>query len=222
MSEQVPFSGPMDSHLTTKYTEYVAYSVLKYCEPAFYTDLVLSDAPDLQKPDYSVGIEVTEAISQQQAQIDGEFVKYRFGKESDADRARCKKKIELCGGYLDDYSLTYPLKDLKDEQEIFQTAIRRKMKKLPTYRQKGFCRVGLFLLYEEPPIPVTLNELLSCFEAGQEACADQYDFLYFCAHSSLLRYEPKTKEYQSFKIGREQLDSIKLNARIKVESGDFL
>lgn len=56
------------------------------------------------------------------------------------------------------------MKDGDSEKLIFQDAVRKKMKKLASYRQQGFEKVGLFVFYDEPPIPIHLEELKNCFD----------------------------------------------------------
>lgn len=217
MDDLMPFRVPLDSHLKTKSREYFAILVLKYCESDKFADLVLADAPDLQMPDKSVGIEVTVAISQQQARLEGEFEKYQFGKQGDSEKAKSKEKIELCGGKMNEYSLSYPVKTSEDELTVFQSAIRNKMRKLSFYREKGYASMGLFLLYEEPPIPNQLIKWFSCFDAGQEGYSDQYDFLFFCYDCALLYYDFHSKKYIMFPIDRDVFYGLKKKARIRTE-----
>ena len=80
-----------------------------------------------------VGIEVTK----EEAQIQGEFVKYRL--ESSLEEKECRKQIiENNGAKVNELGLTYPVKDGDSEKLIFQDAVRKKMKKLASYRQQGF------------------------------------------------------------------------------------
>lgn len=213
------YEGPLKSHLETKYTEYFAYLVLKRCYAEQYGDLVLDDAPDLQRPDKSVGIEVTVAVSKKRAQIDGEFTNYRVGKQDVDAKERCKQIIECNGGKIEQFGLSYPVQTLKGEQEIFRAAIQNKMKKLATYRRKGFTQVGLFMLYEEIPIPPdnVQRDWLQLFDDAQDEYGDKYDFLYFCYPDALLTYYFSTGSYRVDVIGREQYGELSKAARLAVE-----
>ena len=219
MDDLLSFDGPLKSHLRTKYTEYFAYLVLKRCYSEHYDDLLLDDAPDLQMPDKSVGIEVTVAVSKQTAQIDGEFTNYRVGKQGAEAKERCKQIIEHNGGKIDPLGLTYPVQTLKGEQAIFRAAIQNKMKKLASYRRKGFAQVGLFMLYEEMPLPPgnVQRDWLQMFDDAQEGYGDKYDFLYFCYPDALLTYHFSTGSYHVDVIGREGYGELSKAARLAVE-----
>lgn len=43
---------------------------------------------------------------------------------------------------------------IESEIVIFQNAIRKKMEKLSLYRSHGFKTLGLFIFFDEPPIPI--------------------------------------------------------------------
>lgn len=219
MDDLLLFDGPLKSHLQTKYTENFAYRVLKLCYPEQYQSLLLEDAPDLQMPDKSIGIEVTVAVSKQIAQIDGEFCNYRVGKQNAEAKERCKQIIEDNGGKIEQFGLSYPVQTLKGEQEIFQTAIQNKMEKLAAYRRKGFSQVGLFLLYEEMPIPPgnVQRDWLHWFDAAQAGYEDKYDFLYLCYPDALLTYHFSTGSYHIDVIGRECYGELSRDARRAVE-----
>lgn len=216
MEDILFFKKPLDSKLQTMYTENLAYRVLKRCFPEQYKDLVQNDAPDLQIPDHSIGIEVTVAVSNKTAQIDGEFIKYRIGKESKAEKDKCICKIENCGGTIESDVLSYPVIDRKDEQSLFYSAIQNKLKKLPSYREKGFKKIGLFMLYQQPPIPPfdIEKDWFYYFDLAQEEYTDRYDFLYFCYPNGLLTYDFSSKDY---KINIIDYGELSKNARIHVE-----
>lgn len=113
---------------------------------------------------FQLGIEVTEAVTKEEAQIEGEFVKYRL-ESSLEEKERRKQLIENNGAKVDELGLTYPVKNSDSEKLIFQDAVRKKMEKLASYRRQGFEKVGLFVFYDEPPIPVRLEELKNYFDA---------------------------------------------------------
>ena len=55
----------------------------------------MQDAPDISDENKSVGIEVTEAVTSEQVQIEGEFVKYRLESKLE-EKERRKQIIEYC------------------------------------------------------------------------------------------------------------------------------
>lgn len=216
MEDILFFKKPLDPNLQTEYTEHFAYCVLKHCFPEQYKELIQNDAPDLQMPDHSIGIEVTVAVSSKTAQIDGEFTKYRIGKETDVAKEKCIRIIEDCGGTVESNILSYPVINTNDEQKIFSSAIQKKMTKLSSYREKGFKKIGLFMLYQDPPIPPfdIEKDWLKYFDLAQEGCADHFDYLYFCYPNGLLCYDFSTKVYKINIIDHGELSKT---ARIHIE-----
>ena len=68
-----PFEKPLTSRFRKKYVETLALGILKYCYKEKYAGYEVHDAPDISDGNKLVGIEVTEAVSDEQAQIQGEF-----------------------------------------------------------------------------------------------------------------------------------------------------
>ena len=91
MFDITAFNKPLDSKLHSTYIEQLSFSLLKHIFPEISSKFILSDAPDLQTKDKSVGIEITEAVAPEIAQIDGEYAKLRFGKR------RSMKKRNVSG-----------------------------------------------------------------------------------------------------------------------------
>lgn len=212
-----PFTKPLDSYLFAKYDEQMALLILQHCYPGTYSSLCLSDAPDLQDIDKSIGIEVTRMISQSEAQIEGEYTKYCFGKKGETETQLCRQKIEKNGGKVNEYSVTFPTKTSKDEKNDLQNAIRSKMAKLDDYRKSGFRSLGLFVLYEQPLIPIGLDELKSWFDDAISQYEVQYDSIFLSYSCCLICYTPADKQLYPNPIDRYILDSLCKEARIKVE-----
>ena len=73
------FEKPLTSRFRKKYVEFLALEILQYCYGDFYKKFNVYDSPDLCDKERVVGIEVTEAVTIEEAQIKSEFVKYREG-----------------------------------------------------------------------------------------------------------------------------------------------
>lgn len=82
-----------------KYVEPLALGILQYCYKEKCDSFEVHDAPDISDGDKLIGIEVTEAVSDEQAQIEGEFVKYRLEGRSE-QRERRKRIIENNGATI--------------------------------------------------------------------------------------------------------------------------
>ena len=81
----------MTSRYRKKYVEFLALGILQYCYGGTYEGFDVYDAPDIRDKTKTVGIEVTEAITIEQAQIGSEFVKYRL--ENNEEKKVCRKQI---------------------------------------------------------------------------------------------------------------------------------
>ena len=76
MKKLFSFEKPLTSRYRKNYVEYLVLSILQYCYEDTYDGFDVQDAPDISDENKSVGIEVTEAVTSEQAQIEGEFAKY--------------------------------------------------------------------------------------------------------------------------------------------------
>ena len=211
-----PFKKPLTSRYRKKYVEFLALGILQYCYGDTYVGFDVHDAPDISDENRLVGIEVTEAVTKEEAQIDGEFVKYCL-ESSLEEKERRKQIIENNGAKVSELSLTYPVKDGDSEKLIFQDAVRKKMKKLASYRQQGFEKVGLFVFYDEPPIPIHLEELKNCFDEVLNEYKDKYDAIYFGYSCGLIEYNVLLKSIQAQPIRRNVYNRLQYEARLKVE-----
>ncbi|MDE5780027.1 MAG: hypothetical protein K2I03_00900 [Lachnospiraceae bacterium] len=217
INELFPFKKPLTSRYRKKYVEFLALGILQYCYGDTYVGFNVYDAPDIRDENKVVGIEVTEAVTKEEAQIEGEFVKYRLESRLE-QKERRKQIIENNGAKVNELGLTYPVKDGDSEKLIFQDAIRKKMKKLASYRQQGFEKVGLFVFYDEPPIPIHLEELKNCFDEVLNEYRDKYDVIYFGYSCGLIEYDILLNSIQVQPIERNAYNKLQYEARLKVEA----
>lgn len=206
---------PLTSRFRKKYVETLALGILQYCYKEKYDGFEVHDAPDISDGNKLIGIEVTEAVSDEQAQIEGEFVKYRLESRTE-EKERRKRIIEENGASVNQLGLTYPVKNGDDEKQIFQNAIRKKMEKLEAYRTQGYQKVGLFVFYDEPPIPVKLEELKDYFDEAMNGYNDKYDIIYFVHSFGLIEYDVLTDEVQVIPIERSIYNKLRYDARVKI------
>ena len=213
------FSGPMKPSLHTKYMERLALLILNNCSNK-YSHLQLLDKPDLQMLDGSVGIEVTEAILPKKARINGELTKMRIGKQSDSDKARCKEIIEKSGGRFLELGLLYPVQTSTKEKKLLLDTVCRKLRLVPSYRKKGFVQLGLFVLFDEIPIPFDPDDLMKLFQDAQTNCSDRFDFLFFFYNYGLIHFDFQANQYTIHVMGEQKFHELSKTARIIVESDD--
>lgn len=215
ITELFPFEKPLTSRFRKRYVETLALGILQYCYKDKYAGFEIHDAPDISDGNKIIGIEVTEAVSDEQAQIQGEFVKYRLEDEAE-QRERRKRIIENNGASVNEFGLTYPVKNGDDEKQIFQNAVKKKMEKLKLYRNQGYQKVGLLVFYDEPPIPVKLEDLKYYFDEVMDGYRDKYDIIYFVHSFGLIEYDVLTDEVQVISIERSIYNRLKYDARVKI------
>ena len=164
-----------------------------------------------------MGIEITEAVVPQIARINGEYSKLRFGKKAEEEKERCKYIIQKNGGEVDPIGVSYPVVNSNDEWVVFSDALKKKLKLLPSYRKKGFKKMGLFILFNEPPIPFNPKIHMERFAEIQKDNVDQYDFLLFGYHNGVIIYDFSKMNHKVYTIDQDKFDYLSLRARKLVE-----
>ena len=217
INDLFPFKRPLTSRYRKKFVEFLALGILQYCYSDTYAGFDVHDRPDISDENRLVGIEVTEAVTKEEAQIEGEFVKYRLESRLE-EKERRKQIIENNGAKVNELGLTHPVKDGDSEKLVFQDAVRKKMEKLASYRQQGFEKIGLFVFYDEPPIPIHLEELKNCFDEVLNEYRDKYDVIYFGYPCGLIEYNILLNSIQVRPIESNVYNRLQYEARLKVEA----
>ena len=177
--KDIVYTTPLDSEKMKYSTEALALLALQHCFDR-YKDLQLSDAPDLQDVNSKIGIEVTEVAIPNIKAIDGNWLHYRkTGKE------KYKIKAEQLGGEFDNISCSYPPTTSKDELECIEQILKKKIEKIPSYRNKGFHTVGLIFVLNEPPLPDTALKWGEIMKKVQSTSSEKFDILFFLYHNAL-------------------------------------
>lgn len=211
------FTKALDSKLRSAYIEELSFLMLKHILPDFSSNFVLRDKPDLQAKEQSLGIEITEAVSPEVAQINGEYAKLRFGKNTEDEKSKCKRLIEKNGGSIDSFGLSYPMVNSNTEWNIFLNAMLKKIKLLPKYKEEGFTKMGLFIFFDEPPIPFNLNVSMEQFAEIQKDSMFKYDFLFFGYRNGVISYNFYDNSYNVYTIDKDKFNDMSKCARRKVE-----
>lgn len=215
-TEILPFDKPLTSRQRKYFVEYLSLESLKYCFGDNYSDFFVDDKPDIQDRNGLVGIEVTEAISRGDAQIEGEYVRYRIKNEKKS-KERSKAIIEARGGRLDELSLSYPVKNGEIEKRLFQETLEKKMEKIEVYRKKGFKNIGLIIYYAEPPIPFKMTDIKLWIDDVMKRYDDLYDILFFLCPYAMIKYDINVQDIQITVIEKEQYNILQYNARKSLE-----
>lgn len=204
---------PLSFEQVKHYQEYFALAVLRYTMPEIYNDYQKADAPDLQCIDRKSGVEVTSATAENEAAISGDFVKYRLTQDN-AKRNKLKQKIEMNGGKLEQFGISYPVKTGIMEYQIVRDAILQKNKKLPKYIADGFNNLELFVNYSGIFGPWSEKKIQELFEETREK--QTFDAVYICSSCVLIKYHYSNNNLQIIPIPREDFEALGRIARMTV------
>ena len=207
------FKGPMSSSDMKHYDEHLALAILKYCFDD-YDDLIVKDAPDLQSPKYSIGIEVTEVAISRNKAIEGDYLQYRKTNDS-----KYIEKINNSGGKATNaYYITTSV-TMYDELDAMKSVFQKKLKKIVSYRDKGFQTIGLIMLMTDPPIPQTADEWGRIIHSINSNSNYRYNRIFFTYPSALSILDCSTGNVEYKLINQNDYDALKKYARILAENG---
>lgn len=211
------YKTPLKSNLHGRYIEHLSLLMLRRSFDG-YSDFDVSDKPDLVSVDGKCGIEVTEAIVPEIAHIKGEFTKLKFGKKDDNEKNKCIDKIKLSGGKIDDLGVSFPAVNSNDEWNAILNVLSKKLKLLPTYKSKGFVKMGLFIMFNEPPIPFNVSDSLLKLSDFQKDFEEKYDCLFLGYHYGVICYDFKAMSCTVNVIEEKHFQEMSVSARDIVES----
>ena len=171
------FTTYMDTKLFTSKIEYEAIAFIKYIFGERFGTLFHSDAPDIQDKNGVWGIEVVKVVSESDGRLEGESNQYLRATEEANLLAQNKyaKKIERDGGKILNRAVMFSLQSDVKEKYIFQEAIKRKLAKLPKYKEKGYKHMGIYMLYECPISFGNANERKEWLDEVQSEHKEKYD-----------------------------------------------
>lgn len=207
------FRKPLESHLMKNSTEWLALLIVSQCKTDF-PKFLCNDAPDLQSRDNQIGIEVTEAISKEDAQISGLFSNYRNSKcRTDKWRDIVKKS----GGKVafDESNITYPTITSEDEWKTICEIYGKKLGKIMSYRQKGFEKIGLIIISSDNLIPIKKETMEKSMKAISEKFHEKYDFVFLVASETFYEFNGYGNLTGYKRI--EEMDLLKKCARLLAE-----
>lgn len=210
--KDIVYTTPLDSEQMKYFTEAFALLALQHCFSE-YTDLQLSDAPDLQDMTNKIGIEVTEVAIPHIKAIDGNWLHYRKTGEE-----KYRIKAERFGGEFDNISCSYPPTTSKDELECIEQILKKKIEKIPSYRNKGFDTVGLIFVLKEPPLPNTALKWGEVVKKVQSNSSEKFDILFFLYSNALSWCRCDTYSTKCIVIGGQLIGELQHNARYVAEN----
>lgn len=205
------FTAPLRAEDMKYYTEHFALAVLRYCFDE-YDSLTVCDAPDLQAADKSIGIEVTEIAINNNMAIVGDCLHY--WKTGDK---RYREKAEQRGATPGESYYILPSVDSDDELSAIENIFAKKLRKLNSYRRKGFRKLGLVMVMDGLPIPVTEMYWSDIVRDVQAESPEKYDIVFFAYSSALSVYDCLTGKTEFFEISPADMEAIGKYARCRAE-----
>ena len=215
--KQKSFYSPINSRIIKKSHEYRVLATLRYLFPEKFSTMILNDAPDLQDFTNNVGIEVTDAVSENDmnaSRIFSELHKY-----NSREQKKKIEKIELCGySYTQNNQIaTIQATGIgNDEKLIFQKIIRKKMEKLQSYKSL-FNRIGLSILLPEIPSTYAENHFQKWLSDVFKEYDSTFDFVYVISERFCNYYDSKNTTYVKTSIKKEDDLCLKKIGRMTAE-----
>lgn len=206
-------SEPLSSNLIKVSKEYFALALLRYCIPNQFDCLKKAESPDLQDDNGLIGIEVTDATSEQEQQISGESIKYSKAKFEE-ERQKSLSIIRRNGGDRNEWFISYPVSNEEREKKNVKRAYLRKLKKVECYR-KVCTRLGLFIEIDTQPLFAAKD--LDWEKCSLSSTGKGFDFVILSSWKGLELYDFEIKENRSITIKREDRDTLKFLARLTAE-----
>lgn len=203
---------PLDSEDMKHYTEHLALAVLRYFFDE-YDNLLVKDAPDLQSPDGYIGIEVTEIAVSKNKAIDGDYLQYRKTKGT-----KYLEKIREKGGTATEINYGVLPVTKHDELDAMKVVFQKKLKKIPEYKCKGFCVLGLVMVMNEIPVPHTAYEWGEMIFNLNSCSVEKYDRIFFVYRSALSILDCTTGKVQFKPIAAKEYDVLCEYARLRVNN----
>ena len=175
--------------------------------------MLVKEAPDLQSPDGSIGIEVTEIAVSKNKAIDGDYLQYRKTKDT-----KYLDKILEKGGTATDMNYSVLPVTKYDELEAMKSVFQKKQKKITEYKSKGFFILGLVMVMNEIPIPDTANEWGKMIFNLNSSTVEKYERIFFTYHSALSILDCESGVVEFKPIAKKDYNALCAYARMMVEN----
>ena len=77
--------------------------------------------------------------------------------------------------------------------------------------------LGLFIFFDEPPIPFDPKAVMERFCEIQKGCKEQYDFLFLAYRNRVIYFDFPNTSYKAYPIKQNAFDNLSICARKLVE-----
>ena len=201
------YSGVLPTHTRIDFWECYAQNVLAFIDNEVYGDLTIADRPDLQDVTKSLGVEVTQAISNASQQAEALYALY--SEETDEkEKKRLKARIERIGATVHKGFMFGP--KVVDSFSLVNDAVIKKLEKLNSGSYRDFDHAHLFVRSDIYADCNMLAEELFTFLDISEEYTKQYERIVVSVPSFNYVFNLKEKDY-------EQLPFLPIDQRFIAE-----
>lgn len=198
--------------------EFKALAILRYLYPQRFENMAKGESPDFQDTINDMGIEVTDAVKENDMLVSRTFPDLCQGDAENEEM--CIKKIEKNG-----YSIL-PIKKNRfriittgtadGEKLFFQRIIRKKIKKLEDYKKK-FKKIGLAIMLPEIPTSYAEDHFLEWTKEILNEDKSFFDFVYVLSHRFCIYYETQQNLSEKKPLKSEEYIALSKIARMTAE-----
>ena len=198
--------------------EFSALVTLRYLFPDKYDTMVTGEAPDLQDCVNSIGIEVTTAVKEKDMMVSRLFSELNKGTPKEIEKR--KKTIESSGYTfvpLKDERVAISVSGTADGERLFiQKSIKKKIKKLPQYRET-FRTLGLAIILPEIPTTYAEQHIPEWISNDLGEMEYSYDFVYVISHRFCIYYNLQENSLSKHTLSNEESISLITIGRMTAE-----
>lgn len=163
---------PLPAHTKLDFYECYAKIVLEEMFPEQFSDLIISDKPDLQNAKLNIGIEVTSSENSKQKEAEALCTIWYY--QDNNRKEKIRKQIEKCGAKLIVGGLS-GIPDQDNFERIYKT-LNEKVEKLEKY--KAFWKQYLFIFSTLYTTPIMREEALCEMCRICESASSKFNGIY--------------------------------------------
>lgn len=207
---------PLKPELWKKANEIFCLSILRVIFYPKFENFLLSDSPDLISDDFKCGIEVTQAITEKDAQVIGAYVKNNHTDDKILQE-KCQKIIEKNGVEYCYGMLNCGVRDEESFLIPFRNVVVKKIGKIERYKNKKLDKLGLIVYAETSILPGHSKTWIDVYNeiAGEKTA---YDFVYFLYIYGIDYYDPINKVFETYDISQADFEYLCMMGRMISEN----
>lgn len=208
---------PLPDHTNLDYGECYAKIALEWLPDEQYDNLIVSDKPDLQARDKSIGIEVTQAFDPHQLEAEKLYVKIACNEIRNKEKAT--DLIKKSGCKLDEGVLCG--KKSIDSFCLVLKALEHKLKKLNGGGYAAFEKYGLFVFSDIYADKEMLKNALDSIIQIQERQSIIFKWVMVSTYGCFYLFDIDKNDFRVIKISSEEQCSIAMRAREMVKKEEL-